>query len=111
MTTEIPRRGQVWWITFDPAVGSRTRKTRPAVIVSNDHANRVLTRYVAVPFSSNVERIYPGNVVVSLGDTPSKLMADQIDTVAQERLRGRLTTLSRTDMAAIEHALRVHLVL
>ncbi len=30
------QRGEIWWVEFDPAVGSEMRKTRPAVIVSND---------------------------------------------------------------------------
>ncbi|MEN9472387.1 MAG: hypothetical protein RLZZ495_476 [Pseudomonadota bacterium] len=36
------QRGEVWWVEFDPAVGSEIRKTRPAVIISNDAANRHL---------------------------------------------------------------------
>ena len=40
------KRGEVWWVAFDPAVGSEIRKTRPAVIVSNDAANRRLARAV-----------------------------------------------------------------
>ena len=38
------KRGEVWWVAFDPAVGSEIRKTRPAVIVSNNAANRQLAR-------------------------------------------------------------------
>lgn len=37
-------RGEVWWVEFDPAVGSEIRKTRPAIILSNDAANRNLAR-------------------------------------------------------------------
>ena len=33
-----PQRGEVWWVAFDPAIGGEIRKTRPAVIVSNDPA-------------------------------------------------------------------------
>jgi mRNA interferase MazF len=56
------RRGEVWWVEFEPAVGSEIRKTRPAVIVSNDAANRNLARVVVVPAISNIGRIYPGEV-------------------------------------------------
>ena len=48
------KRGEIWWVEFDPLVGSEIRKTRPAVIVSNDAANRNLARVVVIPLTSNV---------------------------------------------------------
>jgi len=72
------KRGEVWWIEFDPSVGSEIRKTRPAVIISNDSANRHLARVVVIPLTSNVERVYPGETLVTLGQTTGKAMADQL---------------------------------
>ena len=104
-------RGEVWWVEFDPAVGSEIRKTRPAIIVSNDAANRNLQRVVVVPITSNVGRIYPGEAVVMCDGQSSKAMADQIMAADKARLKSRLDVLSKADMLLVEDAVKVHLAL
>ena len=103
------KRGEIWWVEFDPAVGSEIRKTRPAVIISNDAANRNLARLVVVPLTSNIAQIYPGEAVVSIDGRQSKVMADQIMAADKKRLKSRLGVLSATDMRAVEGAVIQHL--
>ena len=105
------RRGEVWWVEFDPAVGSEIRKSRPGVIVSNNSANRNLSRVIVVPLTSNTERIFPGEARVSVAGADSKAMADQIMTADKARLKSRLGELSKADLLAVEGALRVQLAL
>jgi len=105
------RRGEVWWVEFDPSVGSEIRKTRPAVIVSNDAANRNLARVVVIPLTSNTGRQYPGEAVVTVGGQSSKAMADQIMAADKARLKSRLDVLSKADMLAVEDAIKAHLAL
>ena len=104
-------RGEVWWVEFDPAVGSEIRKTRPGVVVSNNSANRNLGRVIVVPLTSNTEQIYPGEARVSVAGKESKAMADQIMTADKVRLKSRIDVLSKADLSAVEMALRVQLAL
>lgn len=103
------KRGEVWWVEFDPALGTEIKKTRPAVIVSNDAANRNLARVVVVPLTSNTGRTYPGEAVVNVAGQASKAMADQIMAADKARLKTQLGSISKTDMLAVEDAIKVHL--
>ncbi len=102
-------RGEVWWVDFDPSVGGEIQKIRPAVVVSNDAANRYLNRVQVVPITSNTARVYPCEAVIEVNGEPRKAMADQIATVSKQRLKSKLATLPLDDIRAVERAIRVQL--
>lgn len=110
-TRDEPRRGEVWWLTFDPSIGGEIRKTRPGVIVSNDAANRALNRIQVVPLTSKTTRLFPGEAYVMMDGQRRKAMADQIATASKLRLRGRIGRLDSVDMAAVDRAIRTQLAL
>jgi mRNA interferase MazF len=104
-----PRRGEVWWVAFDPSVGGAIQKTRPAMIVSNHAANTVLNRVIVVPLSSTTTKVYPGKALVTLNSEPRKAMADQLMTASKKRIRSKLGVLSVSDVAAVESAILLQL--
>ena len=103
------RRGEVWWVSFDESIGGEIKKKRPAVIVSNDAANKFLNRIQVVPLTSKIERIYPSEAIVKLQGEESKAMADQLTTVSKERLTQLTGSLPQEDMCKIEKAIKLQL--
>ena len=99
----------MWWVSFDSSVGGEIRKTRPAVILSNNAANAALNRVIVVPLTSKTEKVYPGEAMVTLNGEQSKAKADQIATASQERLRDKMGSLSSADLAAVEKAVLLQL--
>ena len=105
-----PRRGDVYWVA-DPALGSEIRKTRPAVIISNDSCNEHGSRVVVLPITSNVESLYPGEARIHVRGKPGRALGDQIRSIDKTRLRTRLGSLNREDLRSVEEAVLVTLAL
>ena len=103
------KRGDVWWVRFGPSVGGEIQKARPAVIVSNDSANRFLNRLQVVPLTTAAGRTYPSEAIVEVRGTPHKAMADQLTTVSQHRLGNQVDRLTEEDMLNVERAIKTQL--
>ncbi len=114
------RRGDIVTVNLDPAVGSEAGKIRPAVVVSNDVADATAARLgrgviTVVPVTSNIARIYPFQVLLLASQTglarDSKAQAEQVRSVAVERIGTRMGRLPAAVMRELDDALRVHLSL
>jgi len=103
------KRREVWWVNFDPSVGGEIKKKRPAVIVSNDAANKFLNRVQVVPLTSRTDRVYPSEAVVVFEGKESKAMADQLATVSKPRLFRQAGILSQEDMNRVAEAIKIQL--
>ncbi|HEX21538.1 MAG TPA: type II toxin-antitoxin system PemK/MazF family toxin [Actinobacteria bacterium] len=103
------KRGEVWWVNFDSSVGGEIQKKRPAVIVSNDAANKFLNRVQVVSLTSNTEHLYSSEALVVLSGKDGKAMADQLATVSKLRLFKCAGVLSQEDMSKVNEAIKIQL--
>jgi mRNA interferase MazF len=103
------KRGEVWWVNFEPSIGSEIRKIRPAVIVSNNSSNTHLNRVQVIPLTSNTGKCYPSEAVVTFDGKESKAMADQIATVDKQRLQSCAGNISNKDLKQVERTIKVQL--
>ena len=108
------KRGEIWFADLSPTVGSEINKRRPVLIVSNNANNRAASTVTVLPITSNVDKIYPFEVALSTEGSglpkESKAQAQQIRTIARERIVGKVVGhLDRITMDAVDHAIRLHL--
>jgi mRNA interferase MazF len=107
-----PRRGDLLLVRLDPGEGSEQAGVRPAVVVSNDLANRSLSVFTVAPLTTK-GKPYPAWARIEAGDgglkATSYAMATQLRTLAQTRIAGRQGRLSKDAMERVESAIRLHL--
>ena len=104
-------RGEVVWVNLDPTIGGEIKKRRPCVIVSRSVLNERRLTVVVVPLSSASTPRPPLVVAVPSAGVRSNARIDQIRAVDKARIGERIGTLNRSEMAAIEFALRAVLEL
>ncbi len=104
-----PKRGEIWWVNFDPSMGSEVQKKRPAIIVSNNSSNKYLSRVQVVPLTSSIDKVYPSECLVEVRKQTCKAMADQIKTVSLERCSERIGVLNEKSMQAVAVVLKLQL--
>ncbi len=113
-------RGEIRLADPDPVRGSEANNRRPAVIVSNDRANSTAARLgrgvvTVVPVTSNTDQVFPFQALLPAAVTglrqESKAHAEQVRSIAVERLGAVLGQVPTDVMAKLDDALRLHLQL
>ena len=102
-------RAEVWWVDFDPSLGGEIQRQRPALIVSNDSANRHLNRLQILPLGTKIDKIYPGEALITINGKQAKVIASQLTTVSKLRVSNKLGQLSPQDMQKVEQVVKLQL--
>jgi mRNA interferase MazF len=104
------RRGEVWLVALDPTTGHEIKKTRPAIVVTNDVYNRYNWVVLVVPLSSYETADYD-QVLIHPPEgglkNPSVTLPDQLRAVDRQRLIRRMGAVSEQTMSLIDQSLRI----
>jgi mRNA interferase MazF len=109
-----PRRGDVYLVNFDPTIGAEIRKTRPAIILQNDIANRHSPITIVAAVTSQFEEpLYPTEVLIKTPEgglsVDSVALLNQIRSIDKRRLVKRLGIMKPETMALVERAIQISL--
>jgi mRNA interferase MazF len=109
-----PKRGEIYLVNFEPTVGAEIRKTRPALVLQNDIANRHSPITIVAAVTSNFEEpLYPTEVLVKAPEgglsVDSVVLLNQIRSIDRRRLVRRLGAIPLPTMEKVERSLQISL--
>lgn len=107
----VPRRGEVWWVRLDPALGGEIRKTRPCLVLTTNVLNEYRRTVVVAPLSSSPRANPPLLIPVTCAARAAVVVLDQIRAVTKERLHRRIESIGIQQLSAVEEGLRIILEL
>jgi mRNA interferase MazF len=111
------KRGEIYFANLEPTIGDEIKKVRPVLIVSNDANNNVANTITIVPITSNVNKVYPFEVLMSINDSglekTSKAQCHQIRTISKQRISNKKIQgkVNKSILMKINAALKIHLSL
>ena len=109
-----PKRGEIYIVNFDPTVGAEIKKTRPALVLQNDIANRHSPITIVAAITSKYDAtLYPTEVLVKPPEggltTNAVVLLNQIRSIDKGRLIKRLGLLKPATMQKVDRALQISL--
>jgi mRNA interferase MazF len=104
---KYPRRGEIYWVNLEPAIGGETKKIRPGLIVSNDMGNEVSRVVMVAPITSKIKHIYPFEVKILLDGKPAKIMFNQCKALDKSRLQKKIDEVDSDTMRNVEDAIKI----
>ena len=106
MSKRIIKRGEVYWVKLDPTFGREINKTRPCVVISNNQQNEYSPLVIVLPITSDLEKIYPFEIVMPLGQGKAKILTDQVRSIDKERLGDWISRVSERIMEELSEKMK-----
>ena len=109
----LPKRGEIYYVTFDPTIGVEIKKTRPALIIQNDIGNMHSPATIVAAITSTTRDVFPHEVSLKTGEgglpKDSIILLNQVRTIDKKRLGKKLGMISSETMKKVDHAIAISL--
>lgn len=103
------KQNEIYWVKLDPTVGSETRKTRPAVVISPDEPNKYLSTVLIAPLTSSIRK-FPMRVDVVLHGKKGQIALDQTRCIDKTRILNPAGKLSQKEVENLKTILKEYLL-
>jgi mRNA interferase MazF len=100
-------RGEIYWIELDPTLGTEIKKTRPCLILSINAYNKKMPRVIIFPITSQIQNIYPFQILVDVNGKKGKVMTDQVRCVDKIRIKGKIGELDSLKIQEVEASIKL----
>ena len=103
MVERIIKRGEIYWVNFDPTIGTEIRKIRPALIIFSS-----FYRVIALPITSNTKEVHDWQLVIKglVKDKEGKILFDQIRSFDRQRLLRKLGEIDKEKIIKVNQMLK-----
>jgi len=109
----FPKRGEIYYVNFDPPIGVEIKKTRPALIIQNDIGNMYSQATIVAAITSTQKGPHPYEVSLKAGEgglaKDSLILLNQIRTIDKRRLHKRVGIIQSEKMEKVNEALKISL--
>lgn len=110
----IPKRGEIYLVSFDPTIGSEIKKTRPALILQNNISNTYSSITIVAAITSKFDdTLYPTEVLIESPEgglsQDSVVLLNQIRSIDKARLIQRLGVVKDKTINRVNQAIEISL--
>lgn len=103
MKQTIIKRGDIFWVDFDPSKATEIQKTRPSIILSHDILNENSSRVIVAPITSNLKKVYSFEYAIKdHSGVKGKIMLDQMRSIDKSRLGKKTGSFSLKELQEID---------
>lgn len=106
---KFPKRGEIYWVKLDPTLGTEIKKTRPALIVSNDAGNKSSCRVIVAPITATLKTLHLFQVKIEIKSNVCKVLLNQVRAIDKIRMGKYISTLDEETMNKVDNALKIAL--